>query len=669
MCVLTYPGIMYSDSYTRINLTRNLGLSLHAFFAGDAKLKTVSSWITIVPSFLILLSQKMTGSVALYTFAQCFLLFLTSYAFGTAITGRGHRRWNAVWITLSPVLWAYGIYYEAGVGCAAAIMCILLLVWKWDGLTGRFDRALTAILLAVASFLCFGYRANAFTILPALLLIIVLREKKALGRMALAASVLLGFVFTALVPRLMNIDTMASYAGGLVWETVSVIQTMEEDKRQDYTDYLDDVFGEGTTAEALRRNTYLEDTSSINDIWWGYPFASAVVSDTENTKVVLNRYFGLMLREPRTYLKVKWEFISRTLGISRPLEMLVYDYNTEGRMGQYGFNDSLQRQNAVNLFLAYMDYMKVFRMPWLLFLTAFLLILIWRFKFYGRKEPVNLYEAAFGVACFYYGAYMLDTQSFEFRYFFPSWLLLVMIVISVTGDMLLGDSGRRKTVFAVFSLMALVCAAGTYGTYTRDGDEALRNCAKQGTLVYEDEKHHVYFRDGKLYFIADIGADMEYPYFLYFYSVDGDRLDKDFSFRDSELATSFWKADIAVEDIMADQPIGAVRFGQYYGETELWAAEQIPVLNFMSCPETLYVSEHSGDGWTRGYSDAENCFLTSEIGVYHYLLIGKTIEDGEGNVYRITDVAEDEGYLRVYTDAAVRNTDARVFQVTEEGVF
>ena len=125
-------------------------------------------------------------------------------------------------------------------------------------------------------------------------------------------------------------------------------------------------------------------------------------------------------------------------------------------MDEYGFNDSPQRERFVNLFHAFMEFMVIFRRPWILYLVSLILILIWRFKFCGKNSPINLYEASFGVALFYYGAYILNTQSFEFRYFFPSWLLLFSIIIGLSSQLLLNKKRTRIIAALVFVVVFII---------------------------------------------------------------------------------------------------------------------------------------------------------------------------------------------------------------------
>lgn len=437
LCFLSYPGIIYSDSYSRIDSALGIKSAIQALFNAQSDYTGMKMWITVLPSFFIMLSIEIVGSIVLYTFVQCLLLFIMSYSFVGQLSEKAHKLWNYACVTLLPVLWAYGVYYEAGVGCITAIMMLLLIIWKWSVLESTFDKIITFILLVFSSFVCFGYRANAFVIIPALLLIIILKERKAFRVFMFFGSVCVGLLLSVFVPSALKINTMSSYAGAFIWETVSTIQSMDEVKQKEYSTYFDDIFGEGVTAAALEKNTYDKYDSSINPILWGNAFDIDEISTRENSADVLKKYFELIVNEPGSYIGVKWEFISHTLGINKPLKFAEYNYNRDNRMGTglYSFNDSKPRRIYVDSFILFMEYMEIFRKPWILFLISGVLIIVFRVSFYGRKKNINLYEASYAVALFYYGGFLLNTQSFEFRYFFPSFLLLFFIIISVTADM------------------------------------------------------------------------------------------------------------------------------------------------------------------------------------------------------------------------------------------
>ncbi|WP_027203391.1 hypothetical protein [Butyrivibrio fibrisolvens] len=468
--ILSHPGIIYIDSYVRISFTDSLKTSIKAFLTGESALYPSSSWLTITPSFFILLSKEIVGSIILYTFTQCFLHWLLTIVFIDQLNEKQHPLWNKICLFLSPVMWAFGVYYEASVGSAIAMLAILLLIWKWRALQVRFDKVITVILIIGFSFVCFGYRANAFSIIPAVIIIVLLREKKLLARVLLSASVLLGFFVSAFLPSLLNIRVLPSYSAGFAWEIVSVIQSMEPDKQYEYIDYLDDLFGDGATAIAVQNNSYDEQGSSINGMF-NSPISSMAISEGDHSTRLVKRYVKMALHEPKLFLKTKWEFISHSLGIGKPVNMYEYYYQPWDPDNEFGLNDSQQRAFYVNFFLAFMEFNSIIRRPWIMYLLSLVLILIWRFKYQGKKAPLNLYEATFLVSLFYYGAYLLNTQAFEFRYYYPSWILLFAIIIGLIPQMFFNSKRSKLITLTVCLVIIIATLAGGYKKYRETSDD------------------------------------------------------------------------------------------------------------------------------------------------------------------------------------------------------
>lgn len=440
---LTYPGIMYSDSYERVRVTTDLKVNLKQLVLGQDVSHSIPSWLTITPSFFILFFKTISGNIAFYTFFQCFFFLLAVYVFSDLVAPKRYRTLNKIILTFIPVTLGFGVFYEPGVGSVTAILIILTVVWKWQLFKTKLDKIITVLVLTFVSFICFGYRANAITIFPVLLMTVLIIEKDILKRLILMSSIVFGLLLTVIIPKLLRIDTMSSYAASFIWETVSVIQQLPSDKQIKYQTYLDDIFGKGITQRAVKNNVLFEQSSSVNPILWGKPFTTTDISNKNNGRRVLVKYFNIIKQEPATYFKVKKEFVFRTLGINRLIDVKGYIYNQSNRMKLLNFSDSPQRKIFIDFVQAFMMASWITRAPWLVFIMALGLILIRRFVLH--KEPkvsLNIYELSFMVAVFYYGAFLLNTQAFEFRYFFPSWLILVLIIIPI----LIEIAVNRKTI-------------------------------------------------------------------------------------------------------------------------------------------------------------------------------------------------------------------------------
>lgn len=458
LLLISYPGIMYMDSYRRFEQLGKVNSGVHAFLTGNRNLVSESCWWTLTPIYFLDFSVKLTGNVALYIYLQSFFFIAILYVIGKKLISK-RKIIMTLYVLGTPVLCGYAVYHEAGISCVTAIIAIVLLIWKWEDFHIKVDQAITVMLLAFLSFIAFGYRANAFTIMPVLIAVIFVKLKKKSQAIMMLAAITAGFWLVSAIPKAINIDTMSSYAGSLVWEMISVIQTMDEDRQKEYMGYLDDIFGEGITANAVGLNTYTEYDSEINDIWWGHPFDAAEVSREENTREVIKKYFLLMMKEPDVFFQTKWSFIEHTMGISMPLRFYEYFYNAWDYMPVFGFNDSEPRKIFVDYIQQYMEFMEIFRRPWIMFTAAFIPIAVGRCRTGGNKKELTMQEALFGIAVFYYGAFVLNTQSFEFRYFFPSWLLLFLIISSCIAQV--SRRRKRRTVlYIVFGLWTVVTLGG-----------------------------------------------------------------------------------------------------------------------------------------------------------------------------------------------------------------
>lgn len=80
VCVLiSYPGILYSDSYGRVDTADKVRVAINLLLSGQyERIEPMECWITLVPSIFIALAKMLTGNIATYTLAQSFAFFLVS---------------------------------------------------------------------------------------------------------------------------------------------------------------------------------------------------------------------------------------------------------------------------------------------------------------------------------------------------------------------------------------------------------------------------------------------------------------------------------------------------------------------------------------------------------------------------------------------------------------
>lgn len=430
LCTLiTYPGIFYSDSYVRVTTGHAVLNSVILTLKGRGSPLDTGNGFTLIPSFLMAFSIWLCGTVALYTFFQAFLFFAAVLLL--------IREMNPVWRKTQYVLYAccpliYGasVYYEAGVGCAAGIIFLMLLFRRVPEEKSRAERAMEFFLIMLFALLVFGYRTNALTLLPVWLIWLLRLPVPKIRRASAVLALAFGIALVPIVPAVFQVRGLSNGMTGFVWEILTTIQRMDETEGKAYQDYLDEVGGEGATRRALAVST--ERTSG--DFIWGEDLGVTKLSAPGAAGKILKKYGRLIWEKPGEWLLVKTEFMGKTLGISAPLDFSEYEYDCWGSMKEYGFNDSLQRRAFYDSVVWTCGAFGFFtRRPWIMFLLSLGLSMADGRR---RKERRKLNAQVFWTALFFYGAFLLVNVSFEVRFFYPALLLMMIADGAILLDLL-----------------------------------------------------------------------------------------------------------------------------------------------------------------------------------------------------------------------------------------
>ena len=418
--MITYPGIWYSDSYVRVETGHAVLNAVVKTLTGHGAPLNTHNGFTLIPSFFMALSAGITGHVGLYTFAQAFAFFSASFLLIRELNPFGWKV-QIVLFALCPLIYGVSVYYEAGIGCAAGMAALLLLLRRVEDEKSLPDRVLEFLMIAFASLVTFGYRTNALTVMP-VLLVILLRVKCPRVRKTMAlAALMLGVIMTKAIPWIFQVSGQSNGMTGFVWEMITVIQRMAPEEQAKYADYLDEIGGEGATEKVLKSST--ED--SANNFVWGSAINMEKMSAPGMSGVILRKTFGLIREQPAAWLRVKWDFICRTMGMAGRLDYSEYDYNRWENMDKYGFNDSLQRWGFYNSFIRANEVMGIFTChPWMMFLITGVMMAVETLR---KSKKSRLYAQLFWMAVFFYAAFLLINVSFEVRFFYPAlWLMMIL---------------------------------------------------------------------------------------------------------------------------------------------------------------------------------------------------------------------------------------------------
>ena len=430
LCTLiTYPGIFYSDSYVRVTTGHAVLSSVIQTLKGRGIPLDTGNGFTLLPSFLMAFSIWLCGTVALYTFFQAFLFFAAVLLLIREMNP-GWRKTQYVLYACCPLIYGASVYYEAGVGCAAGIIFLILLFRRVPEEKSRAERTMEFFLVMLSALLVFGYRTNALTLLPVWLIWLLRlpapKKRKASAVLALVC----GTALVPVIPAVFQVRGLSNGMTGFVWEMLTTIQRMDETEGKAYQDYLDEVGGEGATRRALATSTGATSGGFI----WGEDLGVAKLSAPGATGKILKKYGRLIRVKPAEWLRVKTEFMGKTMGIGAPLDFTEYEYDCWGKMKEYGFNDSLQRKAFYDSVVWTCGTFSLFTgRPWVMFLLSLGLAMADGRR---RKERRKLNAQIFQTALFFYGAFLLVNVSFEVRFFYPALLLMMIADGAILLDLL-----------------------------------------------------------------------------------------------------------------------------------------------------------------------------------------------------------------------------------------
>lgn len=434
LCI-SYPGNLYSDSYGRIELAMQLPDIIRGAFGGSPA--GISSWNTVTPCYFIALFHALTGNIAAYTFAQAFFFFYSTLLLIRKMTA-SYRVLSYLLYLLNPLFFCVSIYHETGIGVVIGLVSLILLL-NLDGRDfGPGDTVMAGLLILLAAFVAFGYRANTFTVLPALLLILFLRKELPFIRRILYTGCLTGgLLLTVLIPKILRIDTMSSVSLGFVWEMGENIASMPDEKQEQYKDWLDGLFGEGATGRLCDWAGCPDDDGGgkarpirrvASFSWEVADFSREAISEAGLGRI-FGRYLALYARSPASSIRTKLAFAGYALGIHPGLHLKEWEYDRWERGKEFGMSDSRMRHRFTRAYRIAVEKTCIPLRPWLVLLIALLLVFL-KIKATGQSLRQSIECQLILISVFYYGAFLLNTQSMEFRYFYPAFYLLSLTVIS-----------------------------------------------------------------------------------------------------------------------------------------------------------------------------------------------------------------------------------------------
>lgn len=257
----------------------------------------------------------------------------------------------------------------------------------------------------------FSLRFNSITTLPVLILALALSKKNHNKRYIFV--VILAFV-SALAINYKSRENSRPEALGMAWEITGVVKNSNDPDIMSSLDFC------GNTAGA----SSAFNVRALNNIMWspGSPLSAKCLASPGGSDQVKRVYLSTVKDHFGDWLKLKMMFMSESLGINRPLEVITYGVNDFdertikwGGVGGDKYRETKGRyESSASLFSGI-----VYR-PYISFLIVIALMLLSTFI---HIKGLRVYVIASLLSASYYGAFLISAQSMEFRYFAPSFFI------------------------------------------------------------------------------------------------------------------------------------------------------------------------------------------------------------------------------------------------------
>jgi hypothetical protein len=416
LTLIYYPGVMLSDSYRRWTLVE------HLFNTGG------SNKDAIVPALWMALNYGLTHNYASFSLFQSFFFFYSSFSL-MCIMGRFKGVWMALPIMLFlafPIFQGYSVFHENSVGTIIGINFTLILLSHDETKTNELKQVIYFFICFLVFSTLFGFRQNNITLLPVIILMLyrAYKHKKTNTHIqiwSLAAALVFVYCLPILVEKYRSIRNLQEINLALTWETAQIIERSQDPKEAHYLDYLGDT-PQATEKALINVREEILDMLKADGLSWGKIFEPSF------TKRVIKDYLNIVFTHPKEFIQTKIYSWGRILGITRPIYFWGFWENKSNWLPKYGYRPTELRHQQFVRIGRLVDTCKVLTRPFILFILGGIMVFL--SKRYLNKE-VEYVGIAFTLAIFYYGGFFLINESYEFRYFFPSFYLNVVIGLVV----------------------------------------------------------------------------------------------------------------------------------------------------------------------------------------------------------------------------------------------
>lgn len=461
LSIAFWPGLATNDSGHRLCLSWSL---IHGRSAGPTHMPE-STFQQVFPPAMSLVAAGLrwtTGSWGVMTLLGAWWFFASVGALSIAILGRNLGLFAWLAISATPLVWNHALAMLPDAWVGAAICTILAILTSephgntlaFTTVRRRRGHVLLLALLATSGIVLFTFRHNSVTLLPMLLILAVLGTTRATpikqhsscpGRRGLCVTVIvtmlcvvtLSFLLPIFTSRALGWRTADVPATILAWEHVGVLRLAGDRSEELIATHSLDHVCDDQPADATRLAIKQHDWVAFNSIVYGDGAPLPAKGLRDDGVAMREAFWSLVKDEPILYARCKLKVWASVMGMRHDGPLIVITANPPRWTERYGV-DLSQTHPVVDASNVLTDIDRLTRstmwlwMPYAWFGCALLTMAFACSKALQNNSARSLISPIILVitAASYYAGFLIISPGFEWRYFLPSFVLLVLAVFA-----------------------------------------------------------------------------------------------------------------------------------------------------------------------------------------------------------------------------------------------
>ncbi len=407
----------------------------------------------------------LTGTWGVMTFFGAWWFFASVGVLSIVTLSRTLGLVTWVVIAMTPLVWNHALAMLPDAWVAASL-CTMLALFLSPGKQSRemhaacvitrhplrFANAASWIAIIASSFVFFTFRHNSITVLPLVLVLVVLwvlqrspfdRDFRFTRRRFVVASaiaaLMLGVISAQLLPRFAQqvlgwrpADVPATI---MAWEHVAMLKVAGDRSDELVAAHSLDQDCTNQPPNATRLAMDRFNWVAFNSIVYGNgaPLPARAIRD--DGTATRKAFWKFVKAEPSLYVRAKLRICAAVMGLRHDGPLIAITANPPKWTEQYGVNLS-QTHPLIDASSILTHVERTARatmwlwMPYTWFAISVLSLIVGACRKFNNHRPALLHPVIlFLAASMYYAGFLLISPGFEWRYFLPSFVLLVLCTV------------------------------------------------------------------------------------------------------------------------------------------------------------------------------------------------------------------------------------------------